>query len=152
MLPNPPTTKRGARSRRAIHPASWMYIHPNIISPMYEHGFTPLLQATSYYTRNVLTETGSRTTGLSFNVRLLHQLSYLNLHVLFCYLNLEVALTTRALYEVFSCMGGRQGSHMYVGIAPIWVPAEIFVLWPNTPPPPDTYREKSIRNYDSHIW
>ena len=32
------------------------------------------------YNRKVLTETGSRTTGLSFNVRSLYQLSYLNLY------------------------------------------------------------------------
>ena len=33
----------------------------------------------------------------------------------FCYLDLEVALTTQALYGVYSCVIGRQGSHMYVG-------------------------------------
>ena len=62
-----------------------------------------------YYNRKVLTETGSRTTGLSFNVRSLYQ------SLLFCYLDLEVALTTQALYGVYSCVSGRQGSHMYVG-------------------------------------
>ena len=35
--------------------------------------------------------------------------------LLFCYLDLEVALTTQALYGVYSCVSGRQGSHMYVG-------------------------------------
>ena len=62
-----------------------------------------------------LTETGSRTTGLSFNVRVLYQLSYPDC-LLFCYLNLEVVLITRALYGVFSATRGRQGSYMYVGI------------------------------------
>ena len=40
--PEPPLAKRGAL-RLAIHPASGMYIHPNIIPPMFEHGFTPLV-------------------------------------------------------------------------------------------------------------
>ena len=40
--PQTPLAKRGAL-RRAIHPVNGMYIHPNIIPPMFEHGFTPLL-------------------------------------------------------------------------------------------------------------
>ena len=66
------------------------------------------------YNRKVLSETGSRTTGLAFNVRALYQLSYLD-RLIFCYLNLEVVLITRALYGVFSATRGRQGSYMYVG-------------------------------------
>ena len=57
------------------------------------------------YSRKVLTETGGRTTGLSFNVRLLYQLSYLDLY----------SSATQALYGVFNAMRGRHGSHMYVG-------------------------------------
>ena len=67
-----------------------------------------------YYNRKVLTETGSRTTGLSFNVRVLYQLSYFDL-LLFCYLDLEVVLINRAFYGVFNAMRGWQGSHMNVG-------------------------------------
>ena len=67
------------------------------------------------YSRKVLTETGSRTTGLSFNVQVLYQLSYLNLYILLYYLDLKVALITRALYGAINGVSGRQGSHMYVG-------------------------------------
>ena len=66
------------------------------------------------YSRKVLTETRRRTTGLSFNVRVLYQLSYLD-RLLIWYLNLKVVLITRALFGVFSATRGRQGSYMYVG-------------------------------------
>ena len=66
------------------------------------------------YSRKVLTETGSRTTGLSFNVHSALP-AELPRSLLLCYLDLEVALITRALYGVFSGVSGRQGSHMYVG-------------------------------------
>ena len=41
-MPPDPLEKRGA-SRHAIHPTSEMYILPNIIPPMFEDGFTPLV-------------------------------------------------------------------------------------------------------------
>ena len=70
----------------------------------------------------VLTETGSRTQGLSFNVQSLYQPSYLD-RLLFCYLNSEFIPTTR----VWHCVCGVRGAgwcrvvhggarwYMYVG-------------------------------------
>ena len=63
--------------------------------------------------RKVLTETGSRTTGLLFNVQVLYQLSYHDPTILLS--RFGSRLTTQALYGVYSCVSGRQGSHMYVG-------------------------------------
>ena len=42
--------------------------------------FFSKIKPTGERNRKVLTETGSRTTGLSFNIRSLYQLSYLNLY------------------------------------------------------------------------
>ena len=59
------------------------------------------LTITITYNRKVLTETGSRTIGLSFNVPALYQLSYLG-RLLFCYLNSGFILLTRMSSGVFA--------------------------------------------------
>ena len=55
------------------------------------------------YNRKVLPETRSRTRGLSFNIRARYQLSYLD-RLLFCYLNSEFILITRASHVCVGCV------------------------------------------------
>ena len=64
--------------------------------------------------RKVLTKTGSRTQGLSFNVRALYQLSYFD-RLILCHLISGFIPITQASYGVCAhCSGGR-GRYMYVG-------------------------------------
>ena len=63
------------------------------------------------YNRKVLTETGNRTQGLSFNDRALYQLSYFD-RLLFCYLNSGFILINRVQYGVFVRCAQRWAVHV----------------------------------------
>ena len=86
------------------YPISWRFVR-DMCYGMYHVVYIDSRDVLRAYNRKVLTETGSRTQGLSFNVLALYQLSYLD-RLLFWYLNSWFILITRASCGACRLQGG----------------------------------------------